>query len=69
MSNKNDDANKTGAITILDLGSSSFTNAEMPPCLVLLAGSSKYTGEQWLLEKSETVLGRVSPATIKIDEG
>lgn len=69
MSNKNDDANKTGAITILDLGTGALANVEMPPCLVLLAGSTKYTGEQWLLEKPETILGRVAPATIIIDEG
>jgi len=41
---------------------------EAPPCLVLLVGPSNEIGRQWPIDKSDYIIGRVSPAHVHIED-
>lgn len=68
MSNANDDANKTRAITVRTRNASTDPNVKVPPCLVLLSGSETYLGRQWTLNKPSMVMGRVAECEIHVGE-
>ena len=42
--------------------------AKAPPCLIMLEGPAGYVGKQWMIDKSDIIIGRSMNSTIFIDD-